>query len=186
MTRPRGFSLVVALVVTLVLSGACGGGGGDGSGDATATFDDDRFGITFEYPADFDAGDITEVQASSGGTSTADRALGIDDANAIFISRYELEAEVSEDNVDDVRAELDGVVSDLVGAEITGRRTDVGGFVAFRYDNVPVPDPEDAESDIVMVFDGSTQYQVNCQSTPAHRSRIDDACERAIATLAAA
>ncbi len=177
--------LVVAVSVLLMVG--CGGGDDDEAAEAdTTTFDDDRFGITFEYPADFRLGDVTEVDRSAGGESTADQGVGIDDDNAIFISRYELAAPVTEDNLDDVQVELDGVVTELVDTEVTGERTTVGGFFAFQYVDVPVEPPAEGESDLTFVFDGDIQYQINCQSTPNHRSRMDDACQQALATLAPA
>jgi len=184
--------LVLVTVAVLLLAGCGGGGGGDGgaAGDGakakTKTFEDDRFGITFEYPDDFRLGSVTDVQKTAGGSSTADQGVGLDDDNAIFVSRYELATEVTEDNVDAAAAELDGVVGDLVGTKLTGRRVDVGGLIAFRYDDVAVTQPAGGQSDLVFLFDGSTQYQLNCQSTAAHRSRMDDACQLAVDTLEAA
>ncbi len=173
----------LGVVLLLVLATGCGGGGGDE--DATATFRDDRFDVTFEYPADFELGRETTVQRTAGSESTARRGVGLDEDNAIFLSRYDLAAEVGEENADEVQAELDGVVSELVDAEVTGRRADVGGFIAFRYDDLAVEPPADGVSDLVFLFEGRTQYQVNCQSTPLHRSRIEAACELAVDTLAA-
>ena len=121
--------------------------------------------------------------ARAGGSATANQGIGIDDDNAIFLSRYELAAEVGEDNVDDAHAELDGVVSELVGTDVTGERADVGGLIAFRYDDFAVTPPVDGESDLTFVFDGDVQYQLNCQSTPTHRDRMDEACELAVDTL---
>jgi hypothetical protein len=183
-----GVRRLLGVAVIALLMVGCGGGddGGDDGEAATTTFDDDRFGITFEYPEDFRLGDVTEVDRSAGGESTADQGIGIDDDNAIFISRYELAAQVTEDNLDDVQVELDGVVRDLVDAEVTGERTTVGGLFAFQYVDVPVEPPADGESDLTFVFDGDIQYQINCQSTPNHRSRMDDACQQALATLAPA
>jgi hypothetical protein len=86
---------LVLLTLAVLLLADCGGGG-DGDGGATAgdgdqvkttTFDDDRFGITFEYPADFRLGSVTDVQKTAGGSSSADQGVGIDDENAILVSR---------------------------------------------------------------------------------------------------
>ena len=176
----------MVLAVALVAMVGCGGDGGGGSDQATVTFEDERFGITFDYPDDFRLGEVTDVVRTAGGSSTDSRGLGIDDDNAIFLSRYELSTVVSEDNLDDVQTELDGVVRELVGADVTGRRAKVGGLIAFRYDNLDVTPPVDGQSDLLFVFDGDVQYQLNCQSTPKHRSRMDEACDLARETLSAA
>ena len=185
MTRARRVFVLTALALTMAacVDGAGGDGGFEG---ATVTFEDDRFGITFEYPDDFRLGDVTDIVRTSGGSATANQGIGIDDDNAIFLSRYDLAAEVTDDNVDDAQAELDGVVSDLVDADVTGERTEVGGLIAFQYDDLAVTPPVDGESDLTFVFDGDVQYQLNCQSTPTHRDRMDEACDLAVDTLEAA
>ena len=75
------------------------------------------------------------------------------------------------------------MVSELVDADVTGERTKVGGLIAFRYDDLAVTPPVDGESDLIFVFDGDVQYQLNCQSTPTHRDRMDEACDLAVDTL---
>ncbi|MEA2826348.1 MAG: hypothetical protein QOG43_787 [Actinomycetota bacterium] len=175
--------LVAVAVVAMV---GCGGGGGSGSDQATITFEDERFGITFDYPDDFRLGEVTDVVRTAGGSSTATQGVGIDDDNAIFLSRYELSTEVGKDNLDEVQTELDGVVRELVGKDVSGRRTKVGGLIAFTYDGLDVTPPTAGRSDLLFVFDGDVQYQLNCQSTPTHRSRMDDACNLARDTLSVA
>lgn len=183
MTRARHLFVLAALALTMA---ACIGGNSGGEAQATITFEDDRFGITFDYPDDFRLGEVTDVVRTAGGSASANQGIGIDDDNAIFLSRYDLAAEVTEDNVDDAGAELDGVVSELVDADVTGQRTKVGGLIAFRYPDLAVTPPVDGESDLTFVFDGDVQYQLNCQSTPTHRDRMDEACELAVETLEAA
>jgi hypothetical protein len=34
-----------------------------------------------------------------------------------------------------------------------------------------------------VLFDGSTEYLLNCQSTPPKRSKVEDACRKALDTL---
>ena len=65
------------------------------------------------------------------------------------------------------------------------KRTKVGGLIAFQYDDLAVTPPVDGESDLTFVFDGDVQYQLNCQSTPTHRDRMDEACDLAVDTLEA-
>ena len=76
MTGRRLLVLVVATIASALVG--CGGGGdGDGDGDAagTATFEDDRFEVTFDYPDDFALGEVTDSR-SAGGSSTASRGSG--------------------------------------------------------------------------------------------------------------
>ena len=83
-----------------------------------------------------------------------------------------------------VKVELDRVLSRLAGTEVSGRRIDVGGPIAFRYEVDQLQEPEDGRSTIVAVFDGDKEYFINCQSVPDGREELDEACDRAIETLA--
>ncbi len=183
MKTRRLFVLVVATTAWALVG--CGGGGGDGDAAGTTTFEDERFEVTFDYPDDFALAEVTDSR-SAGGSATATQGVRIDDDNSIFLSRYELSTPVGEDNVDDVHAELDGVVRELVGTDVTGERAEVGGFIALRYDDVDIAPPTDGQSDVLFFFDGDVQYQLTCQSTPTHRARMDEACDLARNTLSAA
>jgi hypothetical protein len=76
------------------------------------------------------------------------------------------------------------VLSRLAGTEVSGERIDVGGAIAFRYEIDRLQEPEDGRSTIVAVFDGDTEYFINCQSVPDGREELDEACAEAIDTLA--
>jgi hypothetical protein len=106
------------------------------------------------------------------------------DDNAIFVQRYGLDRSVTTGDADAVKAELDEVLSRLAGTEVSGRRIDAGGPLAFRYEVERLQEPEDGRSTIVAVFEGDTEYFINCQSVPDGREELDEACERAIETLA--
>jgi hypothetical protein len=194
--------LVVLAVVVLVSGGS--GGGEDGNGpDGTAggtgadttgppstvigttlTFRSDDFPFTFQYPDEFVPREVTGVQQSAGNPGTAAReAIALDEDNGIILSRYALQVAVSDENVAAVHQELDGVVGQLVGTQVTGRRTTIDRFIAFEYLDLAVEPPPAGSSDIIFLFDGLTQYQMNCQSTPQRRAQVDDACRLAIDTL---
>jgi hypothetical protein len=167
----------LALVACVVALGA-----GCGSDDPK-TFDEDGFAITFEYPGDFER--TTDVSVARGeGEAEKSVALAMSEDNAIFVQRYGLDRSVTTGNADVVKAELDEVLSRLAGTEVSGRRIDVGGPLAFRYEVERLQEPEDGRSTIVAVFEGDTEYFINCQSVPDGREELDEACERAIETLA--
>jgi hypothetical protein len=166
---------VLALLACAALLAACGS-------DEPKTFDEDGFGITFEYPSDFER--TTDIGAGrSEGDAQKSVALAMSEDNAIFVQRYGLKEEVGPGDAGPVKAELDRVLGDLAGTQVSGKRIDVGGLLAFRYEIDKLQEPENGRSTIVAIFEGDTEYFINCQSVPDGREELDDACELAIDTL---
>jgi hypothetical protein len=163
------------LACAIVLPAACGS-------DEPKMFDEDGFAITFEYPGDFER--TTDVNAERGqGRPEESVALAMSEDNAIFVQRYGLGRPVTAADAGVVKRELDRVLSRLAGMKVSGERIDAGGMLAFRYEIEKLQEPEDGRSTIVAVFDGDTEYFINCQSVPDGREELDEACERAIDTL---
>ena len=169
--------IALALAVcALALAAGCGS-------DEPETFDEDGFGITFEYPGDFER--TTDVSTERGvGEAEESVALAMSEDNAIFVQRYGLNQAVTTGDAAAVKAELDRVLSRLAGTEVSGKRIDVGGPLAFRYEVEQLQEPEDGRSTIVAIFDEDKEYFINCQSVPDGREELDEACDRAIETLA--
>lgn len=173
MSRGR---VALALVACAIAIGA-----GCGS-DEPKTFDEDGFAITFEYPGDFER--TTEVTtAERVGDAEESVALAMSEDNAIFVQRYGLNRTVTPELAGAVKTELDMVLSRLAGTEVSGRRIDVGGALAFRYEIERLQEPENGRSTIVAVFDGDKEYFINCQSVPDGREELEQACDEAIETL---
>ncbi|HZC13349.1 MAG TPA: hypothetical protein VE270_04935 [Thermoleophilaceae bacterium] len=163
------------LACALLLPAACGS-------DEPKVFDEEGFAITFEYPGDFER--TTDIDAERRqGQAEKSVALAMSEDNAIFVQRYGLNREVTADDAEAVKQELDGVLGELAGTEVSGKRIQVGGAVAFRYEVEELQEPDDGRSTIVAVFDGDTEYFINCQSVPDGREELDEACDRAIETL---
>ena len=172
---PSLLRLLPLLACLLLVPVACGS-------DEPEMFDEEGFGITFEYPGDFER--TTDIDVDRGvGEATESVALATSEDNAIFVQRYELDRTVTPDDAEAVKAELDRVLGELAGTEISGKRVDAGGPLAFRYEIVKLQTPENGRSTIVAVFDGDVEYFINCQSVPDGREELDEACERAIETL---
>ena len=168
--------LLPLLARAIVIPVACG------SSDPKM-FDEEGFAITFEYPGDFER--TTDVNAEEGvGRAQKSVALAMSEDNAIFVQRYRLGRTVTAGDAAAVKEQLDKVLSGLAETEVSGERIDAGGLLAFRYEIEKLQKPEDGRSTIVAVFDGDTEYFINCQSVPDGRQELDEACERAIETLA--
>lgn len=188
MSRVRRLLTLTALVASIFFP-ACDSGADSDTPDGpieqpeAKTFTNDEFGFTFRYPDYLELGAATSIDKSTPGEPVARQILFIDEDNGIIVSRYDLDFAVTDENLDDVRDEFDGIVAELTGLDVTGRRTTVGGFAAFRYDNLDLAVPPDGVSDLAFLFDGRTEYQLNCQSTPANRARVDDVCAMVFDTL---
>jgi hypothetical protein len=167
---------LLLLVLTALGAGACGG-------EEDTTFDAAGFGITFEYPEGFEESDDVTINEQQGSQAEESRAVGLDEDNGIIVQRYKLQESINEDNLDLAKAEFDALVAGLSPDAAKGETSEVAGLAALRYSNVPVRSVKGGESELIVVFDGSTEYLINCQSTPQKRSEINEACDQAVDTL---
>jgi hypothetical protein len=166
------------LVVLAVLAlGGCGS-----SDDEVERFDEEGYRITFEYPGELDRTDDVELSETAGQAQDT-LALGLSDESAIFVQRYRLRQEVSGQNADAARRELDAVLSRLSGTEVEGEPIEVGDLPSFRYELDRLDTPEDGRSTIIVILDGRNEYFLNCQSVPDERDELEQACDQMIETL---
>jgi hypothetical protein len=201
MIGPRLILLLVA--AGLAVTGCRGSGGtADGaSADPTAragastttrptdaagsVFADARFGFTFRYPRGWSTGDFTyEADQTTGARPAASTAVGIDRNNSVLLTRYELATAVTAQEVPDQLGELNGVISRFAGRPYVGEVADVEGVPAVRYQAFALQaDAARRSSRVVFLFDGTAEYELNCQSTPDRRAEMDRGCDQILATL---
>lgn len=186
--------LATLLAALLVLAAGCGGDDSDEGAEAAGsdsaapgaasnkTFEVDGIDLTFEYPEDLQQRDDIEFSRSAGSGAAATGGVGIDEANVIAVQRFDLAIEVTEDNLSKVKREADALFGQLAGERVDGERTTIAGLPALDY-RIDLEDPADARTRAVAIFDGSTQYLINCQSTPDLEPRINAACKLALDTL---
>jgi hypothetical protein len=175
----RRTRLAALSLILIAATAACGGGGGDG----TETFEEEGYAFTFEYPGSFEETSDVSYSSTAGGEAQDPIGLGLDDRNAIVVSRYELNAEVTSGNVSQVKPEFDDLIRQLTGTEVSGKQVEIGGFPGFEY-TFDLEDPPEGRSRFFVLFDGRTEYTLNCQSTPEKRDEIEAACRQAIDTFA--
>lgn len=184
---------LLSVALTLALT-ACAGDAADGGGDSTdpgggaaetsvaeRTFGDARFGLTFTYPGQLRESETTRVAA--GDEPVARAVLGLDRDNGILVSKYELNVAVTPENMPEVLGELNELVTRLSGSPAAGRVVEVAGFPAIRYEEFGLAEPVNGRSRLVFLFDGTTQYQLNCQWTPEERVILNQACDKMLSTL---
>jgi hypothetical protein len=174
--------LLALLVLGLAACGSDSGGSSDSTTASASTFDEDGFGITFEYPSDWDLEDDVSIDSELGSSANDIKAVGIDDSNGIIIESYTLNEAVTDDNIDAAKKELDNLIKQ-VAPDATGTIGETGGFPSVTFEEVPLTTPTDGQSTLVAVFDDESEYLINCQSTPDHRDEVEAACDQAIATV---
>jgi hypothetical protein len=174
----RPTALLLAGVALIAVAG-CGGGGG-GSGDKR--FDAEGIGVTFEHPASFKRIRNINFGQSAGAKPAARGGVSLDRVNAIIVSRYDLRATITKDNLGDFQREVDGVIGQLAGKPVTGRQVEYGGLPGYEY-VILLKTPPNGQSRLAVLFDRSTEYLVNCQSTPEKRDAVEAACREAFDTL---
>ena len=172
---PRSIPLLAVLIMTFVLATGCGGGG-------DKTFEESGFDLTFKYPDSFNEASNITVASEAGGSATDRKGVALDKDNLLLVTKFKLNTTVTEANVSRIKPEADQVMSQVSGTDVSGERVTVGGIPGFEY-NFGLSKPANGRSRFVMLFDGSTEYTLNCQSTPEKRDEVEEACQQAIDTL---
>ena len=169
-------ALAVAAAV-IATAAACGG-----SGDGTKTFDEDGFNFTFTYPGEFETAENVEFSTSAGGTAKERAAIALDSDNLIAVTRFDLKVSVTKANLAQVKSELDSVIGQVAKREVAGKQIEIGGFPGYEYE-FGLAEPATGRSRFVVLFDGKTEYTVNCQSTESKRDELLAGCREALETL---
>lgn len=196
---------ILALALALALFGAaCGGSNGDNDDEsnenATETEETPEVetksysenDVSFDYPEEWDEFNADAAASSMGSNELWDATVGVDDTNLVNITAYQLNVEVTEDNLADIESELDGVIKQVVqqagGTIASGpTATTLAGFPAYEYEwnDVDVDgDPKDSRA--IFMFNGDVEYFLNCQYSADSEEDILAGCELILDTFEAA
>jgi hypothetical protein len=174
----RRTALLLAGLALLAVAGCGGSGGGSGS----KKFDAEGIGVTFEHPASFKRIRNISFGQSAGAKPAARGGVSLDRVNAIIVSRYDLRATITKDNVADFKGEVDNVISQLAGKRVSGPEVEYGGLPGYEY-AISLKTPPNGQSRLAVLFDRAKEYLINCQSTAEKRDAVETACREAFDTL---
>jgi len=173
----RRAALPVLGAVALILgTAACGGGGDD------KTFKGEGIGITFTYPSAFKRIHDVSFRVTAGAKAAARAGVALDADNAIVVSRYDLRLAIKSANLAQFKDEVDAVIAKVAGRPVSGGRVDYGGLPGYEY-TIPLANPADGRSHLVVLFDEAKEDLISCQSRPDKRDAVDAACRQALDTL---
>lgn len=172
----RAAFIVLGVVALAALVAGCGGGG-------DKSFDEQGIGITFKYPSKFKETTNVKFGQSAGAPAAARAAVMLNPNNIITVSRYDLNVAITKDNLTKYKGEVDNVIGQLAGKPVSGRQVEYGGLPGYEY-AIQLQKPANGLSRLAVLFDQATEYLINCQSAPAKRDMVEDACRKALDTLA--
>jgi hypothetical protein len=139
-------------------------------------------GVTFDYPATWAVDDAAEFQTQAG-DATWTVAVGPESgSDAVVVSSYALRSDVGSVSPADLRAELENTFGGLVtqaGGQVTEPLSEatMGGLDGYSI-TFTTPDTEggDLTTELTAVFEGSTQWNVQCQSHADSADEIQEGC----------
>lgn len=172
----RTLVILLGIAVLALGASACGGGGGGGRYEETG------FNITFKIPGGFRVGHNIRVSKSAGAAPADRAAVAIDQDNLIIVQRYDLNTQITATNLSDFKGEVDDVITKLAGKTVSGHEVTYGNLPGYEY-VISITEPANGESRLAVLFDGKTEYLVNCQSTPAQRDKIEKGCRTVLDSI---
>lgn len=174
-------AMVVAVLVALPTVAGCGGEG-------EKTFSTPTYPFSFSYPSDWK---LTRNAAFSYGSGAGERSVSVslkDPYDQVTITQYKLKKTLPE-GVNGNQKELDRIVARLTseakGASSEAEVVEHGGIPGYQYIvEYSSPDGTLLRNQLVFLFNGDDEYQINCQSTDKNRAELEKGCNLVLDTLA--
>ncbi len=187
--------LLVLAGLTLTVAGCSGSGGsGDGSSSGgTTTYANDQYGFTITYDNQFSEGEPVEaasagasavfdvVFADKQGTVIADRYV-----DAIEVLVYELAREVKPAEVPKLKAEVQGVVDQLMTSTPSAtvveplEEVTVNGVPGFKFKYTYTEGDTELTAITYFLFKGKYEYEITAQTTSANWDALKGKLEAAV------
>ncbi len=176
-------AVVVAVIAVLSLSG-----GDDGSSTAGQDVggDDNRFsdhGVSFDYPSDWQDFGPATFQVNSGDVQWSESFGAQAGSSGAIVTEYALKKDVSSVSEDALQAELDQLVTstvDQAGGQLTHplSPTTVNGMPGYQVSFTSTTGGVDLTTDMVLVFQGTQQWNIQCQYAAAHQQDVLPGCQQ--------
>lgn len=153
----------------------------DGQGPSSQTFDRGGWPFTFQVPAD---ATVTEEVSLESQVNAPTDQVGImlsGPHDIIVLQAYELNTEVTVDNLGAAAAGLNRHIEQLdPGFEVF--EGEIAGLPALRY-SFRITSPTEATSEVLVLYDGQQEYLINCQDSPTGGTDVAEACAMLVATI---
>jgi len=191
-------ALPVALLVLVLVLAGCGSGSSHGLTNVSVntsasadrgqkTFSAKGMSIHFLFPDSFRVIQLTQIRHTAGKTRGASKAaIGIGPLDLLVIAHYPgaLRRPLTRALLAPTRRYFNALISKLAGRSMSGVFKSLDGRYALVYPPIPVSGlPAPVTAQVVNVFDGRDEYELQCQATAAGLARIKEACAEAVGTM---
>jgi hypothetical protein len=172
---------VGAWVSLLAALGSSCGGGND------KTFEGE--GYSFSYPGGWEQREGSGAAAEVGNAVSSVAFAPAQGANGLTVTVYRLQVVVTEENVDSLRAEVAAVTEQIfreAGGRVTAgpNRVTIAGHPGFSAKGTGMtPAGNRVESQVTLIFDGKSEYFLNCQFTADQAEEIQQGCRKVLESL---
>jgi hypothetical protein len=200
--RNRPLRAVAVAAVIAMSAAACTGSSNGGSGeppaaDASATtsaspsFEGATFtghGVSFSYPKDWKEFTLSDSSASAGSVDW-EKTVGLDGRNIVSVARYTLDVSITDANIAaetrSIGSEIESLFTQAGGSLTDGPTSEqLADLPALAFTGiVRTPNGRGVRTRLVLAFDGTTEYALNCQSDERARTEIASGCEQVASTL---
>ena len=147
-------------------------------------------GVSFDYPAGWEEG-TTETIAETGNADELWEVAFVFDSreSLVTVDAARMNMPVTAENLDAVKPEFEKLVRGFFEQQLGGtvqsgpEEITVAGRPGLRFRGTGTLEGTPIESTFVSVFDGTTQYTLNCQHTPEWAEEIERGCEQIVRTF---
>jgi uncharacterized RDD family membrane protein YckC len=175
--RHRGLALVPLAVVLLAAAGLSAYRATSAGGTQTYR----AHGVSFDYPAGWQeesgytastsAGDAPTLWSAAVSPGTSDDVIAVD--------AYHVSPAVTAQNIDAFTSDLEGVIQQSgVTVQGTPQKVTMAGLPGLRFRFTGTVHGTRYASTAVFAFNGTTEYEVNCQYTPGMAAQVARACDQ--------
>jgi uncharacterized RDD family membrane protein YckC len=183
-SRNRALGVIPLAVVLVAAIGLAASRGHSAAGPQTYR----GHGVSFVYPGNWQLQD--RLQSSNRGaqqlwSTSVGPGTPLD---AVTVTGYLLNRRVGAGDLGGVVPELQSLVRGMFG-QMKGSlqrgpaKTTVGGLPAVLFDGAGTINGNRIVSTLVFVFDGNTEYYINCQRTNAHYADVAHGCVQVVSTF---
>lgn len=138
-------------------------------------------GVSFQYPEGWQEASLAGASASAGSANWS-VIVKIDEVNFVAVEQYTINIPITADNIGDQQEALTSQISDVftqAGGQLEAgpSQETLGGLPALGYTATALtPDGVEVRSRLLLAFDGTTEYFLNCQYTAEGEADILAGC----------